>query len=151
MTAKPVVCRVTGIPGGTDATVREQELRELLWHLLSENQRQNQSAVQVSIVPCCYGAGMMTALVDFKDGLPIFLDTLQKDLLGVWQAEMGDEDLEFDQHFHGFTQLYTPTDGITMDIVGITGLDGHAYGGWKGGNLGRMWLRHFLRKDLSEC
>jgi hypothetical protein len=31
-------------------------------------------------------------------------------------------------------------------------LDGHAYGSWRGkGNLGRMWLRDFLSKDLPQC
>src|SRR5579862_533561 len=37
-------------------------------------------------------------------------------------------------------------------IIAITGLGGHAYGSWRGkGNLGRMWLRHFLSKDLPQC
>jgi hypothetical protein len=37
-------------------------------------------------------------------------------------------------------------------IIAITGLDGHAYGSWRGkGNLGRMWLRDFLSKDLPHC
>jgi hypothetical protein len=37
-------------------------------------------------------------------------------------------------------------------IIAISGLDGHAYGSWRGkGNLGRMWLRDFLGKDLPRC
>jgi hypothetical protein len=37
-------------------------------------------------------------------------------------------------------------------VIAITGLDGHAYGSWRGkGNLGRMWLRDFLSKDLPHC
>src|SRR5438876_677586 len=37
-------------------------------------------------------------------------------------------------------------------IIAITGLDGHAYGSWRGkGPLGRMWLRDFLSKDLPHC
>ena len=37
-------------------------------------------------------------------------------------------------------------------VIAITGLDGHAYGSWRGkGNLGRMWLRDFLSKDLPNC
>src|SRR5438874_749198 len=37
-------------------------------------------------------------------------------------------------------------------IIAITGLDGHAYGSWRGkGPLGRMWLRDFLSKDLPTC
>jgi hypothetical protein len=41
---------------------------------------------------------------------------------------------------------------IRPSIIAITGLDGHAYGSWRGkGNLGRMWLRDFLSKDLPRC
>lgn len=41
---------------------------------------------------------------------------------------------------------------ISCSIIAITGLDGHAYGSWRGkGNLGRMWLRDFLSKDLPNC
>ena len=37
-------------------------------------------------------------------------------------------------------------------VIAITGLDGHAYGSWRGkGSLGRMWLRDFLCKDLPYC
>lgn len=37
-------------------------------------------------------------------------------------------------------------------IIAITGLDGHAYGSWRGkGNLRPMWLRDFLSKDLPNC
>jgi hypothetical protein len=42
--------------------------------------------------------------------------------------------------------------GSRNSIIAITGLDGHAYGSWRGkGNLGRMWLRDFLSKDLPRC
>jgi len=74
--------------------------------------------------------------------------------LGDWQIEMGDTDIRFDCHFFGFTQLYTPKPDapVTADIIAITGLDGHAYGSWRGkGNLGRMWLRDFLSRDLPCC
>jgi protein SERAC1 len=37
-------------------------------------------------------------------------------------------------------------------IIAISGLDGHAYGSWQGkGDLGQMWLRDFLGKDLPRC
>lgn len=37
-------------------------------------------------------------------------------------------------------------------IVAVTGLDGHAWGSWRGrGQMGRMWLRDFLSKDLPNC
>lgn len=41
---------------------------------------------------------------------------------------------------------------MLYSIIAITGLDGHAYGSWRGkGNLRRMWLRDFLSKDLPYC
>jgi hypothetical protein len=37
-------------------------------------------------------------------------------------------------------------------IIAITGLNGHVHGLWQGReNLGRMWLRDFLWKDLPQC
>lgn len=41
---------------------------------------------------------------------------------------------------------------VSHSIIAITGLNGHAYGSWREkGNLGRMWLRDFLSKDLPCC
>lgn len=37
-------------------------------------------------------------------------------------------------------------------IIAIAGLDGHAYGSWRGkGSLRRMWLRDFLSRDMPSC
>ena len=49
--------------------------------------------------------------------------------------------------------LRLPTADVSRcSIIAITGLYGHAYGSWRGkGNLGRMWLRDFLSKDLPRC
>ena len=97
---------------------------------------------------------MLTALVQLKSGLPEFLKRLKEDPLNTHQFRMGDDDIIFDQSFHGLTQLYNPTvdpTEITADVVAITGLDGHAYGSWSGGYPKRMWLRDFLSKDLPKC
>ncbi|KAE8453005.1 hypothetical protein EG329_012192 [Mollisiaceae sp. DMI_Dod_QoI] len=73
-----------------------------------------------------------------------------------WQLEVelgGTDDINFDRHFHGLTQLYA-VEGQTIraDVIAITGLDGHAFGSWRGkGPLGRTWLQDFLRKDLPQC
>src|ERR1700728_320432 len=41
---------------------------------------------------------------------------------------------------------------MLYSIIAISGIDGHAYGSWRGkGNLGRMWLRDFLSKDMPRC
>ena len=97
---------------------------------------------------------MFTALVQFNSGLPEFLKRLKADPLYTHQFKMGDDDIVFDQSFHGLTQLYNPSvdsTEITADVVAITGLDGHAYGSWSGGNPKCMWLRDFLSKDLPKC
>lgn len=45
-----------------------------------------------------------------------------------------------------------PLSDRPRSVIAITGLDGHAYGSWRGkGNLGQMWLRDFLSKDLPYC
>ncbi|KAF2682375.1 hypothetical protein K458DRAFT_390862 [Lentithecium fluviatile CBS 122367] len=52
---------------------------------------------------------------------------------------------------HALSRNDAPPDH-SRSIIAITGLDGHAYGSWRGkGNLGRMRLRDFLSKDLPCC
>jgi hypothetical protein len=46
--------------------------------------------------------------------VPAFLSELVANPLGDWQVEMGDTDISFDQHFFGFTQLYTPELGSSV-------------------------------------
>jgi hypothetical protein len=154
MSTKPIVFRVSQIPGG-DAVSRETELLKLIGESLSETEKKHvMSAIKISIVPSCKDPQTLTALVDFKSGLPEYLKALQQNPLRTHQLVMGEDDIEFDLHFHGLTQLYQPAvnpSEITADVVAITGLDGHAYGSWRGGNLGRMWLRDFLSKDLPNC
>jgi hypothetical protein len=37
-------------------------------------------------------------------------------------------------------------------VVAVTGLDGHAYGSWRGrGDLAEMWLRDFFSEDFPDC
>src|SRR2546429_9209449 len=51
-----------------------------------------------------------------------------------------------------YSSLLLTANLLRRSIIAITGLDGHAYGSWRGkGNLGRMWLRDFLSKDLPSC
>ncbi|KAL4744587.1 hypothetical protein BDW72DRAFT_81032 [Aspergillus terricola var. indicus] len=115
-----------------------------------------QIQADVTIVLSCYKPDTeRVGLVRFRRGASRFFSVLTADPLGDWQMEMGDDiDISFDSHFHGFTQLYTPLEEkhVVADIIAIAGLDGHAYGSWQGRrNLGRMWLRDFLSKDLPHC
>jgi hypothetical protein len=48
--------------------------------------------------------------VQFRGGVPQFLRELRANPLGDWQVEMGDDDINLDCHFFGFTQLYAPDD-----------------------------------------
>ena len=160
----------------------DDELDAALKAAINENlSDQEKSVLQVvtTIVPSCYNSEHeRVALVEFRDGVPSFLAELRSNPLGDWQIEMGDTDISFDCHFFGFTQLYKPrlegqvtaeyvafpyasslpifnlflANSSRYSIIAITGLDGHAYGSWRGkGNLGRMWLRDFLSKDLPNC
>ncbi|KAL5353528.1 hypothetical protein ACLOAV_001565 [Pseudogymnoascus australis] len=149
---KGTVFRVTGLP----ASQPDDELNEALKAVIVDNlaaDEQSEPTINAAIVPSCYDNDEKVALVEFHSGVPAFLSELMANPLGDWEVEMGDTEISFDQHFFGFTQLYTPKPGspATADIIAITGLDGHAYGSWRGKNRGRMWLRDFLSKDLPCC
>ncbi|KAM0252581.1 hypothetical protein ACHAQJ_007618, partial [Trichoderma viride] len=148
---KNLVFRVTGLL----ASQTNDALVDFIRKNLLEGAEQSQLKVTASIVPSCSNnAQERVALVEFGGRVPDFLSALVANPLEDWQVEMGNVDINFDQHFFGFTQLYTPKADkpVTADIIAITGLDGHAYGSWRGkGNLGRMWLRHFLSQDLPYC
>ncbi|KFY94703.1 hypothetical protein V498_03772 [Pseudogymnoascus sp. VKM F-4517 (FW-2822)] len=149
---KGIVFRVTGLP----ASQPDDELIDALKAAIDDNlaaDEQSKPTVNAAIVPSCYDNDEKAALVEFHSGVPAFLSALMANPLGDWEVEMGDTDISFDQHFFGFTQLYTPNPGspVTADIIAITGLDGHAYGSWRGKNCGRMWLRDFLSKDMPRC
>ena len=153
MSAKTIVCRVSMLPGG-DAASRKAELFNSIQESLETTELQHFNATEISLVHSCYDSQKFTALVQFKGGLPKFLKRLKEDPLYTHQHQMGDGYIIFDQSFHGLTQLYNPTvdsTEITADIVAITGLDGHAYGSWSGGNPKCMWLRDFLSEDLPKC
>ncbi|PTB40369.1 hypothetical protein M441DRAFT_459641 [Trichoderma asperellum CBS 433.97] len=148
---KNLVFRVTGLL----ASQTNDALVDFIRKNLLKGEEQSQLKVTASIVPSCSNNEQeRVALVEFGGRVPDFLSALVANPLEDWQVEMGNVDINFDQHFFGFTQLYTPKADrpVTADVIAITGLDGHAYGSWRGkGNLGRMWLRHFLSKDLPYC
>ncbi|RSL80949.1 hypothetical protein CEP52_017301, partial [Fusarium oligoseptatum] len=151
---KGPVFRVTGLPASQPDDELNTALKIVIHDNLS-NEEKSQLNITTAIVPSCHNNEQeRIALVEFRGGVPDFLSELVENPLGDWQVEMDDVDISFDQHFFGFTQLYTPKSDapVTADIIAITGLDGHAYGSWRGkGNLGRMWLRDFLSKDLPCC
>jgi hypothetical protein len=107
---KGTVFRVTGLP----ASQLDDELNDALKAAIDDNlaeDEQSKLTVEAAIVPSCYDNEEKVALVEFHGGVPAFLSELMADPLGDWQVEMGDTDISFDQHFFGFTQLYTPKPG----------------------------------------
>ncbi|KAJ5963046.1 hypothetical protein N7501_007987 [Penicillium viridicatum] len=148
------VFRVTGL----SRKLLDEDLKTALHEALNNNFADDERShikAEIMIVPSCYESDTeRAALVQFHGGVPQFLRELRVDPLGDWQIEMGDDDVNFDCHFFGFTQLYASDENqpVVADIIAIAGLDGHAYGSWQGrGNLGRMWLRDFLSNDLPQC
>lgn len=104
---KGLVFRATGLP----ASQPDDELVASLNAAVDDNlaeEEQSKSTASVTIVPSCYDNDEKVALVEFHGGAPSFLSKLTDNPLGDWQVEMGDTDVSFDQHFFGFTQLYTP-------------------------------------------
>ncbi|KAJ4190506.1 hypothetical protein NW767_011334 [Fusarium falciforme] len=105
---KGPVFRVTGLP----ALQPDDELNTALKTVIGDNlsdEEISQLNITTAIVPSCYNNEQdRVALVEFRGGVPDFLSELVANPLGDWQVEMDDVDISFDQHFFGFTQLYTP-------------------------------------------
>lgn len=108
---KGPIFRVTGI---SVLQAADEKLAALLKAAINDNleeDEQSKLAITVTVVPSCYDDTEKVALVEFHSGVPTFLSDLVANPLGDWQVEMGDTDISFDQHFFGFTQLYTPEPG----------------------------------------
>lgn len=104
--AKSKVFRVTGLPVGDAEHDVQSTLAQTIHDLLSDDEEQLLE-VRIACVPSCDESKTSSALVEFRGGTPQFLSQLDRDPLSDWQVEMGDEDINFDCHFFGFTQLYT--------------------------------------------
>lgn len=104
---KGVVFRVAGLP----ASQPDEELKEALKVAIDDNLAEGEESkltFNAAILPSCYNNEEKVALVEFCGGVPEFLSELTANPLDDWQVEMGDTDINFDQHFFGFTQLYSP-------------------------------------------
>ena len=104
---KGIVFRVTGLPASQTDDELNEALKATIDDSLAEDE-QSKLTVKATIVPSCYDNDEKVALVEFHGGVPAFLSELKANPLADWQVEMGDADISFDQHFFGFTQLYTP-------------------------------------------
>lgn len=102
---RSTVFRVTGLPIGKAEEELQSILAETIHNHLTKEEQQNLK-VDIDCIPACDQSQTLCALVEFKGGNPSFLSHLDLDPLSDWQVEMGDEDISFDRHFFGFTQLY---------------------------------------------
>jgi hypothetical protein len=117
---KGPIFRVTGLP----ASQPDDELTALLKAAMNENLTEEEKSKQtasIAVVPSCYDHDEKVALVEFHGGPPAFLSELTNNPLGDWQLEVDDTDISFDQHFFGFTQLYTPKveSPVTAEYVAL--------------------------------
>jgi hypothetical protein len=107
---KSTVFRVTGLPASqSDLKLKKALTVAIDRHLAADEN--SKLAFTVAIVPSCYDIEEKVALVEFHSGVPGFLSDLAANPEGGWQDEMGDNDINFDRHFFGFTQLYAPKPG----------------------------------------
>jgi hypothetical protein len=108
--AKSIVFRVTGLPVDEAGHDVQSALAQTIHELLSDDEKQ-QLETRIACLPSCHDSKTSSALVEFKGGNPQFLSQLELDPQGDWQVEMGNDDINFDHHFFGFTQLYPTTPG----------------------------------------
>ena len=113
---RSTVFRVTGLPIDKAELDVKSRLFQTIHDLLTEDERQH-IMVHITCIPSCDSDQTLSALVEFKGGNAKFLSELDSDPLGEWQVEMGDEDINFDRHFFGFTQLYptAPSQPVTAE------------------------------------
>jgi hypothetical protein len=104
---KGPILRVTGLAAAQPDDELAAELKAAISNSLTSEEQQKIDA-SIAVVPSCYSEEEKVALVECRGGLPPFLSALAADPLAEWQVEMDDADVSFDQHFFGFTQLYTP-------------------------------------------
>jgi len=105
---KSHVFRVTGL----SRALPDEELETALQKALNDNFNDDERSyikAEITVLPSCYESDTQrVALVHFRGGVPEFLGELKVNPLRDWQVEMGDDDINFDCHFFGFTQLYAP-------------------------------------------
>lgn len=106
---KGILFRVNGLPASGSDDEINKALKDAIEESLADDEKSK--LTHAAIVPSCYESDEKTALVEFSGGVPAFLAELASNPLGDCQMEMGDTDINFDQHFFGFTQLYTPQSG----------------------------------------
>ena len=118
------VLRAQGLPAIGSAAAEE-----LLRKIIDERREVTEQEItsNITIVPSCFDEKELTALLDFPRGLPGFLKRLHDNPLSSVQltTDASSDDLSFDAHFHGFTQLYEtdPLQPIAAESVKVPSIE----------------------------
>lgn len=138
--------RVQGIPGRYSREEIEQILREKL--ALADTSLVHIESLAVNPMR----SSEAVATVSFSE-IPALLNGKTQyhiDLAPVASERRGR--IVLDTHFEGFTPLHSSRDDeCTIDIVALSGLNGHAFGSFKEKGGTRMWLRDDLPYDLPTA
>lgn len=120
MAPNHIVYRVQGSALTVNQSSHElySALRSYISGRLSDAERQSLE-FKIQILPSCTEAERMLALVDCEGGSFQFLSALDEDPLDTWDDILNGEDITFDRHFHGLTQLYAPETPITSEFVSL--------------------------------
>ena len=110
----PTVVRVRGFTS-LELEIAEASLRRVINEKLPASRPEDN--YELSFVPACDNENEHVALVEFRHGLPEFLLQLRRNPLDSWQVFIDElkDDLSFDRHFIGFTQLYDPDS--SQDVI----------------------------------
>ncbi|KAL1613491.1 hypothetical protein SLS54_010556 [Diplodia seriata] len=130
--------RLRGIPGGSD----EARVKDLVRSALKCS---DDVAIRVrSLADDPYpDEDEMMATLEFSK-IPDKLKQSSREVSAVGS------DLVFDSHFFDFTTLHTPAKECTIDIVAVSGLNGHPFGSFKQKKGSWIWLRDALARDLPN-
>jgi hypothetical protein len=95
---------------GLSRKLLDKDLATVVQEALADDFTNNEGLhikADITILSSWYeGDIQRVALVQFRGRVPQSLHELRVDPLGDWQAETGDDDINFDCHFFGLTQRY---------------------------------------------
>lgn len=122
---RSTIYRVTGLPIDKAENEIQSTLAETICNLLTEDEMKR-AKVEITCIPSCDGSQTSSALVEFKGANPEFLTPLAHNPLGDWQAEMGDEDINFDRIKYIMDSPFCRVIGKLLSANGVALLNGLA-------------------------
>ncbi|KAF8252047.1 hypothetical protein K440DRAFT_658315 [Wilcoxina mikolae CBS 423.85] len=127
--------RVSQIP----SSIKKVEFSDILNSLNEDGVRNVLGWSYCPDATTCYEEKFNVATVVFRKTPP----WIPNSGYGTWETKSAT--FAIDINFLGLTPLSSPIRGdITVDIIAVTGLAGHAFGSWRSRTQPSMWLRDFL-------